>query len=116
MDGVLEFGRHGLGKRDDQVPTKRGGNAGEGIDAIAAAPAFLQAGDDRLRRPHALCELPLAEADLGTQVIDHLREAEVLLAASATTCVRARSISARSLSRCLRNVVSNTLRPSLVNR
>ena len=149
LDGVLELGGDLLGERDDEVAVKGGGHSGEGVDAVARSPAFLETGDHRLGGAHPLGELALAEAGLSAQVVDELPEREVLLDpgagldvdggallldlvpagvvghggllhgyrfAHAVAALRARVISLRSLLRCLRNVVSRMIRPSLVNR
>ena len=78
LDGVLELGGDLLGERDDEVAVKGGGHSGEGVDAVARSPAFLETGDHRLGGAHPLGELALAEAGFGSQVVDELAEREVL--------------------------------------
>jgi hypothetical protein len=43
LDGVLEALRHLVREGHDQVPIERGCDASEGVEAGAAAPAFLEA-------------------------------------------------------------------------
>ena len=74
LDGVLQIGRHPLGEGQHKVASESCRHPSEGVDAVPGTAAFLKAGDDRLRRPHACGELTLAEAGLGAQVVDELAE------------------------------------------
>jgi hypothetical protein len=46
LDGILQTSRDLLGEGHDEVPVECFGDAGEGVETVAGAAAFLQAGDD----------------------------------------------------------------------
>ena len=56
---------------------ERPSKPGQSIDTIPRSAALLQPRDHRLRRAHALGQLTLAQASLGSQVIDQLPERKI---------------------------------------
>ena len=66
MDGVAEVVGNGREERDDEVVAEGVGNADEGVESVAGACAFIEAGDDGLGGTHALGELPTTAACTST--------------------------------------------------
>lgn len=56
---------------------ERPSEPGQSIDPIPRSTALLQPRDHRLRRAHAVGQLTLAQASLGSQVIDQLPERKI---------------------------------------
>ena len=78
LHGVLQAAGDRLREGHDEVAAERGGDAGEGVEPVAGAAAFLEAGDDGLGGAHPLGQGALAESCLGAQFVDQLAEREVL--------------------------------------
>lgn len=92
------------------MPIQRCTEAGEGIDPVLRATAFLQPRDDRLGRAHPFGELALAQAGLGPQVVDELSEVEIESTLGRRRWLDASAVPQLRPMRCVRAVRSSSCR------